>query len=398
MEELGRNLIEVEFHQLEMPLAPSRLKNRKALLRLIRSIEAYGQSTPVLAVRIGEKLFLLDGHLRVEALRYCGKDTVWVEWMRCDLANGLLMMLGRNQGRQWEPLEEAEIIRQLICEHQKSRQEVARALGKDPSWVSRRLALVTDLPEPVLEAVKQGQIGSWVANRVLAPLARANSEHALSLLAALTDEPLSSRDLDFFLHCYQSSPKKVRDRMIGDPHLFVKASRYRQKEQKAKKLVEGPEELLLADLQALVKKIRGLRERTDALATAGALADREDLLEAFDHVDTQWRQLKNSVDRSCHDPGTDSNRDCGNVCPGNVQAGDQSETECLSQDSGTSVAQRGTDRKTETGKARQRSGVDSSIVPKLQGQRGSCPGTDGTAVCTANGLQHVDQSGPRGSP
>ena len=75
MEELGRNLIEVEFQQLEMPLRPSRLNNRKALLQLLPSIEAHGQITPVLAAKSGEKLLLLDGHLRVEALRHCGKDT-----------------------------------------------------------------------------------------------------------------------------------------------------------------------------------------------------------------------------------------------------------------------------------------------------------------------------------
>ena len=239
------------------------------------------------------------------------------------------MMLARNQGRQWEPLEEAEVIRQLVYDHKQTRQEVARALGKDPSWVSRRLALLTDLPEPVLQAVKQGTIGPWAANRVLAPLARANSEHALDLLKTLTEAPLSSRDLDCFFRCYQSSPKKVRDRMIADPHLFLKAHRFKQEEQKVKKLEGGPEALLLADLEAMAKKIGQLQKQTDALAAAGVLTDHADLLEAFDHVDTQWNQLKNNIDRSCHASRTDSNRDPGNAQKEHVHTGDPRETECL---------------------------------------------------------------------
>jgi len=398
MKKLGRNLIEIERHQLEMPLAQGRLKNPKALLNLVASIEAHGQMTPVLATKVEEKWVLLDGHLRVEALRHCGKDTVWVEWVTCDLGKGLLMVLARNQGRQWEPLEEAEVIRQVICDHQMTRQEVARALGKAPSWVSRRLAMLTDLPEAVLEAVRQGHIGSWAASRVLAPLARANIDHALSLLKALTDEPLSSRDLDLFLNGYQKSSKQVRDRMIGKPHLFLKASRFKQREQKANVLLGGPEELLLADLKALVEKIQGLQEQTDALGATGALIHRQDLLAAFDHVDSQWHQLKNSVDRSRHDSRTDPNRDGRNVCQGDVHTGNQSQAECLAQDGTTCVAQGHPDGKSQNQTTKQRLGTDSAIVPKLQRQCGTPPGGPGTGTPTANSIQYPDKLGTRGAP
>jgi len=325
MDKLGRNLIEVEIHQLEMPLMRSRLKNRKAQLKLIHSLEVHGQIRPVLAIKKEEKLFLLDGHLRVEALRKCGKDTVWVELVACDLANGLLMLLARNQSRQWEPLEEAELIRQLIDDHGMSGVEVARAVGKDPSWVSRRLTLLMDLPIPVLEAVKKGQIGQWAAIRVLAPLARANQDHALSLIKALDEASLSSRDLKFFFNYYKRSSKKVRERMIADPHLFMKASGFKEKEAKAKKVAAGPEGLLCAELEVLEKTLRDLRMKTDALAAAGALTGQKDLLEVFDRVDSQWNQLKTSVDRSRNDSRTNENRDCGDARSGNVYTGDLSE-------------------------------------------------------------------------
>ena len=43
--------------------------------------------------------------------------------------------------------------------------------------VSRRLDLVCGLPDPLLQAVREGTFSPWAATRILAPLARANSDH-----------------------------------------------------------------------------------------------------------------------------------------------------------------------------------------------------------------------------
>jgi ParB family transcriptional regulator, chromosome partitioning protein len=61
--------------------------------------------------------------------------------------------------------------------------------------VSRRLALLSVLPDAALAAVRQGQLSNWAASRVVSPLARANTRHADRLLAGLRDAPLSTREL-----------------------------------------------------------------------------------------------------------------------------------------------------------------------------------------------------------
>ena len=141
-------------------------------------METSGQLEPVLANRDGERFVLLDGYHRVAALKKCGQDKVWVEWISCDPARGLVTALLRNQGRKWEPLEEAMLIRKLIEEHGMSQQKAGLELGKS-GGISGRLKLLEGLPDAVLEAVREGGIGVWAAQRVFAPLARANSEHAV---------------------------------------------------------------------------------------------------------------------------------------------------------------------------------------------------------------------------
>ena len=75
--------------------------------------------------------------------------------------------------------------------------------GRDVSWVSRRLDLLSGLPDAALAAVRGGKLSNWAANRVVMPLARANTEHADRLLTTLADAPLSTRELHCWFEHYQ---------------------------------------------------------------------------------------------------------------------------------------------------------------------------------------------------
>jgi hypothetical protein len=76
------------------------------------------------------------------------------------------------------------------------------------------LALVSALPESFQEAVRAGEITSWAANRVLLPLARANEADAGALLAAIRQEPLSTRALSTWFAHYQPANGVQRERML----------------------------------------------------------------------------------------------------------------------------------------------------------------------------------------
>jgi hypothetical protein len=77
------------------------------------------------------------------------------------------------------------------------------------------------LPDAALAAVCEGRLSSWVANRVVAPLARANREHADQLVKALSIAPLSTRELRSWFEHYQKAGHIARERLASHPHLFV---------------------------------------------------------------------------------------------------------------------------------------------------------------------------------
>ena len=123
-----------------------------------------------------EALVLIDGYRRVAALRRLGRDTASVEQWSCDLTAGAAAGGGARAG---------SCVRQhrggaCCCatwwaSTDLSQHEVARRCGRDVSWVSRRLQLLSGLPDAALAAVRGGKLSSWAANRVVVPLARANA-------------------------------------------------------------------------------------------------------------------------------------------------------------------------------------------------------------------------------
>lgn len=109
-----------------------------------------------------------------------------------------------------------------------------------------------------MQAVRSGGVSSWAAARILAPLARANSEHASQLLASMGSDPLSTRELQAWFSHYQGAQHRQRQRMVEHPRLFIDSLNERQSERTAKDLHAGPEREVAGELgylQALLQRV-----------------------------------------------------------------------------------------------------------------------------------------------
>jgi len=248
-------VVEMEIAHLELRYAHTRIIKRESLVALAASIEQWGQIIPVITVA---PRVLIDGYLRVAALKLCKRDTVLAEHWSCREDKALLRVLVSGSERRWDVVEQAALIRELIDGHQMSGARVAERLGRHPSWVARRLSLLDGLPEEILQKVRAGCLSSWAASRVLAPLARANVDHAAALGRWITREHVSTRELVAFFAHYQSSTAITRERMAADPSLFMKALRSREERQAAGQVRAGPEGRWVSDLLGVVATLRRL--------------------------------------------------------------------------------------------------------------------------------------------
>ena len=115
MKRCDTQTLESDLHRLDLRFASLRLRQPRVVERLARSIEQHGQLVPVVAVaEQANRWVLIDGYLRIEALRRLARDTAWVERWDCPVSQALLWVLVRVQDRAWEAIEEGAVIRELI--------------------------------------------------------------------------------------------------------------------------------------------------------------------------------------------------------------------------------------------------------------------------------------------
>jgi ParB family chromosome partitioning protein len=301
--------LELDLHRLELRFASSRLVEPRAVARIAHSIERCGQIVPCVVVAVpggpgaagGERLVLIDGYRRVAALRHLGRDIASVERWACDVTDALLGLLARTQDRPLASIEEALLIRELMQGLGLSQHDLARRCGRDVSWVSRRLQLLSGLPDAALTAVRGGKLSSWSASRVVVPLARANAEHADRLLATLADAPLSTRELNDWFEHYQKASRGSRERMVSHPRLFLDALRENDEQRDGLRLRNGPEGECAADLRCLEAVLARLRKRVPALHPLPLM-----LIAAVPRLRAAIEALINEIRRDdAHDPGRD---------------------------------------------------------------------------------------------
>jgi ParB/RepB/Spo0J family partition protein len=295
------NILRLDLHALIPRFAPLRLHDPARLARLVASIERQGQLMPVVAVPAAERAgqwVLIDGYRRRAALARLKQDRIWVDVWAGSVDEALLTTLSRGPERAWEAIEEAALIAELASRH--SLQAIARELGRDVSWVSRRLSLIKALPEDLLEAVRQGRISLWAATRILAPLARANSEHARTLLAKLAEQPLSTRELKRLYEQYCQATRVQRRRLVENPQLFLNALQSRQEATATKRLAAGPEGAWYQDLRVVSALLERLLGQVPTLfGPTQQAAERERLQQAFAAAQAQFERLQQALAPAC---------------------------------------------------------------------------------------------------
>ena len=288
------NVQRIDLHALIPRFASLRLHDAPGLARLVASIEQQGQLMPVVAVPEADKAgpwVLIDGYRRREALQRLGADQIWVDVWQHSVDEALLATLARGPDRPWEAIEEAALIAELSSRH--CLQAIARKLGRDVSWVSRRLSLIKALPEDLLDQVRAGRISLWAATRILAPLARANAEHARILLAQLEHEPLSTREFKRFYEQYRQASKVQRRRLVENPALFLQALDNREQAADDKRLAAGPEGAWYQDLRVVSAILERLLGQVPPLfGSTQEAAERERLQQAFGAAKTQFQRLE----------------------------------------------------------------------------------------------------------
>jgi ParB family transcriptional regulator, chromosome partitioning protein len=293
----------VEIVHLELAYAHTRIQRPRQIVHLADSLIRHGQLLPIVVVADAEpRWILIDGYQRVEAARRLGLDTLQAHIWPGRAQDALCQLLSRDGARQFDVFEQAALLRELKITHRFSQNQIASAMGRHPSWVTRRLSLIEALPELAARAVRSGELTSWSASRVLVPLARANPEHAEALVAAIKGHPVTSRQLLSFFRHYQSANRGLRQKMVDEPVLFFKSLAAKTAEHSNQQTRDGPEERWCRDMRTAGHILTRLYEMAPRVFFVGQTTlQRRILLTAANHTSTVFEKLNNTIKGLTHE-------------------------------------------------------------------------------------------------
>ena len=285
----------IELNQLDMRYAVLRVGQRPEDSRLVASLARAGQQSPVLVVRGDPEgsYRLIDGFRRVRALRTLARDEVEAVVLELDDAEALMLCYRVRARDRLTAVEEAWLLRELVETHGLRQAELAVRLERSESWVSRRLALVRELPESVQERVRLGRLCPQAAMRYLVPLARAKPADCERLVERLGAARVSVRQMAALYAAWQAAPPAVRARIVDQPHLYLKAATELTRRLPPPRAGPTAADGLVADLELLVQLCFRMRRRLREVTGAAGSG----LPSRFDELWNQTRAAFESLER-----------------------------------------------------------------------------------------------------
>jgi ParB-like chromosome segregation protein Spo0J len=170
-----------------------RLHLPEAERAMARSLERYGQLSPVVVCQRQDRYELIDGFKRLGAARTVAPMShLSARLMEADERTAKAAIYGLNRaGGRTRELEEAWIIQALVREDGLSQVEVAELLGRHKSWVCRRLALIERLGAEAREELRVGLLSPTAARQIV----RLPEGNQVEVLQVIRREALSGAEL-----------------------------------------------------------------------------------------------------------------------------------------------------------------------------------------------------------
>ena len=207
------------IEDFDLSLMELRLINETRTLQVERSMKVHGQLQPVVA-RVHEGgIQLIDGYKRLAAAEVLVMDTLQCRLLEVDESQAKVMLLSYNRTSQsMEVWEEAMILKSLLEGGNLDQRRLAKIVGHSPSWVSRRLSLISKVDEGIIADIRMGVLSSSHA-RALMRLPRGNQPGVARVIKQYgLSSRLSNRLVDNYL---EAENEEDQHKLLENPQEVI---------------------------------------------------------------------------------------------------------------------------------------------------------------------------------
>jgi ParB family chromosome partitioning protein len=285
--------MDLEFHQLDRRWEHLRARQPERQRRLLASLATAGQQMPIVVAAVADepdRYVVIDGYKRVAALEQLGRDTVEAVVWPLAAAAALTLERSIQMSARLTALEEGWLLAELEEHFGCGLEELARRFDRSVGWVTRRLALVDLLPQGVQQQVRDGKLSAHVATKFLAPVAAVSLTDCQRLADALARQGCSTRQAGELYAAWRDGGPVLRQRLLEQPELFLKARRQAQPPAPATPAAE-----LMRDLDMVVAITTRAAQRGRAAAVDMDQGQRQQARRQVDRAIEQLKQLANTL-------------------------------------------------------------------------------------------------------
>jgi len=189
-----------------------RLHLPEAERAMARSLERYGQISPMVVCLREGHYELIDGFKRLAAARMIsGIVRVSIRLILVDERGAKAAIYGLNRaGGRTRELEEAWIVHALVREDGLTQVEVAELLSRHKSWVCRRLALIERLGPEAKDELRVGLLCPTAARQIV----RLPEGNQAEVLGVIRREGLSTAELSAMVDLLLQCPGRRQEEFI----------------------------------------------------------------------------------------------------------------------------------------------------------------------------------------
>jgi ParB/RepB/Spo0J family partition protein len=181
---------------------------------MVKSMQRYGQMSPVICVKTGNGHELIDGFKRLRACRKLNKKALKAKEVDfSERACKAAIIQFNRSGRSITEMEEALVLRSLYREDKLTQIEISVLVGRHKSWVSRRISLVERLAEEVQDDIRLGLLSASIG-RELAKLPRGNQ---LKTMAAIRRHRMNKRETEKLISYLLLRPQREYETILRQP-------------------------------------------------------------------------------------------------------------------------------------------------------------------------------------
>jgi len=261
----------VPVASLDLVLGRLRLVPEALIARMVESIRAKGQLSPLVATLRDEALVLVDGFVRHAAVTRLKLADVLVEVVELDEIQMKAQMYLRNRERGLFLLEECRLVHELNRLDGLDQVDIGTLLERHKSWVCRRLGLYRSLSPYLRDDGALHRLGSGSIRR-LAQLPHGNQDE---LFAIAVREDMGPRDVSTFVDLWARAPSpEARDYLRDHPRDALRLAAEGQRAAQVDPRVGPAGQLVLDRLLAMeqgsLRIVERLRRGVEHLPAEGA--------------------------------------------------------------------------------------------------------------------------------